>query len=131
MTLQKWFDAIGTEESIFDVKDVEAFKHATGALICSIIDLKKEDQSPDLIAFYDRFQKAEDLSSEEASALYKDADNFESNVARYVESIKDQLGNSDHKKLEFMHALNRFIIEDDCDDKDYCVFEAIKEKLFA
>lgn len=131
MSLKKWYDAIGTKDGIFDVADIQQFKYAAGILICSIINLKKEDQSDELCAFCENFQKEHNLSDEDAQSLYKDAKNFDQNLEKNIDIIKTQLQGSEHKKLEFMHTLNRFIIEDDCDEDDYCIFEVIKEKLFS
>ncbi|MCH9813331.1 MAG: hypothetical protein K0U47_05235 [Epsilonproteobacteria bacterium] len=131
MSLKKWYDAIGTKNDIFDVKDVKEFKYATGILICNIVNLKKEDPSEELCMFCDNFQKEYQLSDEEAQGLYKDVQNFDQNLEKYIAVIKSHLHGSEHKKLDFMHTLNRFIIKDECDDQDYCVFEVIKEQLFS
>lgn len=131
MALKKWYDEIGTEDGIFDVFDIEQFKYAAGILICSIINLRKEYQSEELCKFCEYMQKEYKLSDKEAHNLYKDAANFDQNLDKHVDIIKTQLGDSEYQKLEFMRILNRFIIEDGCDEGDYCVFEVIKTKLFS
>lgn len=130
MSIKKWYDSIGTKDGIFDVADIKAFRFATGVLICSIVNYKKEHKNNELCSFCESFQKEYNLTDQEADELYKNVENFEANIDKHLAVIKEQLKGSIHKKLEFMHTLNRFIVEDDCDDEDYAIFEMIIKKLF-
>ncbi len=129
MSLKKWYDEIGTEDGVFDVFDKKQFKLSTGILICSVINLRKERED-NLCIFCKNFEKENNLKKSEIENLYKDAPNFNKNLEKHIDIIKEQLGESEHQKLEFMHTLNRFIIEDDCAEDDYCLFEVIKDRLF-
>ncbi len=130
MSLKKWYDSIGTKDGIFDVENIKGFRFATGVLICSIVNHKKELKCDELCDFCDSFQKEQGLSDEEAERLYKNIEDFEANIDEHIAVIKEQLKGSNYKKLEFMHTLNRFIVEDNCDDGDYSIFEMIIKKLF-
>lgn len=130
MPLRRWYDSIGTKDGIFDVADVKAFRFTTGVLICSIVNYQKVNKRSELCDFCDSFQKEQKLSDEDAVRLYKNVENFEANIDEHIAVIKEQLEGSNYKKLEFMHTLNRFIVEDDCDDGDYSIFEMIMKKLF-
>ncbi len=130
MSLKKWYDSIGTKDGIFDVADIKAFRFSTAVLICSMVNYHKDNKCNELCAFCDNFQKEQNLSDEEAMRLYKNVENIESNIDKQIAVIKEQLKGSNYKKLEFMHTLNRFIVEDDCDDGDYSIFEMIIKKLF-
>ena len=130
MSLKKWYDSIGTKNGIFDVEDIKSFRFATGVLICSIANYKNKHNSEMLSEFCTYFQKEQELTNQEADKLYRNIDDFESHIDKYLEIIKTQLKGSIHKKLEFMHTLNRFIVEGKCDDEDYKNFEMILKKLF-
>ncbi|HIP02811.1 MAG TPA: hypothetical protein EYH01_02870 [Campylobacterales bacterium] len=130
MSLKKWYDSIGTKDGIFDVADIQGFRFATGVLICSIVNYQKENKGNELCDFCNSFQKEQKLSDEEVGRLYKNVENLESNIDEQIAVIKEQLKGSNYKKLEYMHTLNRFIVEDNCDDGDYSIFEMIIKKLF-
>jgi hypothetical protein len=130
MSLEKWYDSIGTQDGVLSVADPKQFKYSAGIVICSIVNLRK-DKPDELCKFCQNFQKDQNLSDEEAESLFKDAKTFHTNLDKHIAMIKAELGHSDHKQLEFMHILNRFIIQDNCDDSDYVVFETVKQKLFA
>jgi hypothetical protein len=131
MSIKKWYDSIGTKNGIFDVEDIKAFRFATGVLICSIVNHNKKHMNDELADFCNSFKKEQGLSDEEAKRLYEEVEDFDANLEKQIAVIKSQLKDSSYKKLEFMHTLNRFIIEDDCDDEHYSCFETIIEKLFA
>ncbi len=131
MSLKKWYDSIGTKGGIFDVEDNKAFRFATGVIICSIVNHNKKHMNDELSEFCDFFKKEQGLSDEEAKSLYVEVDDFDKNLLKQIKVIKEQLKDSSYKKLEFMHTLNRFIVEDNCNDEDYQCFETILEKLFA
>ncbi len=130
MSLKKWYDSIGAKDGVLDVADTKQFKYSAGIVICSIVNLRK-DKPDDLCNFCKNFQKEQNLSDKEANDLFKDAKNFHTNLDKHINMIKAELGHSEHEKLEFMHILNKFIIQDHCDDSDYVVFETVKQKLFA
>ncbi len=130
MPLRKWYDEIDNEGENKDLADNRQFKYSVGVLICSIISLRKKDQSDELCEFCENFKKEFKLSDVEAKSLYKDNQNFDQNLDKHINIIKEQLKGKEHKKLELMRTFNRFIIEDDCDRDDYTVFEVIKKKLF-
>ncbi len=131
MPLKKLYDEIGTKDGVFNVSDARGFKYSSGMLICSIINLRKENQEKELCEFCENFEKENNLTEDEIESLYKDSQNFKKNLEKHIDIIKKQLANREHEKLEFMHTLNRFIIEDDCDIDDYRVFETIKNRLFS
>lgn len=130
MSLKKWYDSIGTKDGIFDVADIKAFRFSTGVLICSIVNYQKDNKQNELSDFCDAFQKEQNISDQDAIRLYKNVDNIEANIDEQLVVIKEQLKGSNYKKLEFMHTLNRFIVEDECDEGDYSIFEMIIKKLF-
>ncbi len=130
MSLKKWYDDIGNEDGVFDVADIKKFKYAAGMLICQIVNFKEVHQNDELCQFCNDMQKEHNLSDNEAQNLYKERKNFDKNLEKNIDIIKTQLDGSEFKKLEFMRILNHFIVEDDCDADDYCIFEVIKEKLF-
>ncbi len=131
MPLRKWYDEIDNEGENRDLADNRQFKYSVGVLICSIISLRKKDQSDELNEFCENFKNEFKLSEIEAQSLYKDNQNFDQNLDKHINIIKEQLKGKEHKKLELMRIFNHFIIEDDCDKDDYSVFEVIKKKLFS
>jgi hypothetical protein len=130
MSLKSWYSSIGTKDGIFDVEDIKGFRFATGVIICSIVNHNRKHMNSELSEFCDFFKKEQNMSNEDAKNLYEEVKDFDANLQKYVDIVKEQLKNSSYKKLEFMHTLNRFIVEDDCDDRDYQCFETILEKLF-
>ena len=131
MSLKRWYDSIGTKDGIFDVEDIKSFRFATGILICSIVNHNKKHMNEDLNEFCDFFKQEQGLSELEAKNLYEDVKDFDANIDKQISVIKTQLKDSNYKKLEFMHTLNRFIIKDNCSSDDYTCFETLIEKLFA
>jgi septal ring factor EnvC (AmiA/AmiB activator) len=131
MSLKKWYGSIGTKDGIFDVEDIKAFRFATGVLICSIVNRQKDhQQSQEVKEFCESFKKEQNLSDKEAKELFVDVKDFDAHIDKQIAVIKLQLKDSNHKKLEFMHTLNRFIVENDCTDGDYTCFQMVLKKLF-
>ena len=130
MSLKKWYDSIGTKDGIFDVEDIKGFRFSTGVLICSIVNYKNELKCDEVCNFCKSFQKEQGLSDQDVDKFYKNVDDFEVNIDKHLKVIKAQLKGSNYKKLEFMHILNRFIVEDNCHDSAYEIFDMIIKKLF-
>jgi hypothetical protein len=129
MTIKQWYDSIGQEGSIFDVSDPEKFKEATAAILCNILHLESAQEREELQEFCTLLKKDAHLDKEKLSAANQDV--LKSNIEKYTKVVKEQLGGDKIKMMEFMRMLNRFIMVDKCKEEDYCIFDKVRELLFA
>ena len=128
MTIKQWYDSIGKEGSIFDVKDPGKFKEATAAILCNILHLESAQEREELQEFCTLLQEDAHISDVKLSS--KSQDTLKNNIEKYTKVVKEQLENDKVKMLEFMRMLNRFIMVDKCKEEDYCIFEKVRELLF-
>ncbi len=128
MTIKQWYDSIGKEGSIFDVKDPEKFKEATAAILCNILHLESAQEKEELQEFCTLLKYDEHMEKEKLSSSSQDA--LKSNIEKFTKIVKEQLEDDKIKMLEFMRMLNRFIMVDKCKEEDYCIFDKVRELLF-
>jgi uncharacterized tellurite resistance protein B-like protein len=130
-SIQTWYNSLNDENTLFKVEDPVAFKEATAAILCNIINLKHVQKKDELHEFCDLFKSEFHLSDEDAQKIFDNSADIQSNIEKYTAIIKEQLDGDEYKMMAFMKMLNRFIIIDKCKEEDYCVFEKVKEQLFA
>ena len=130
-SIQTWYNSLNDENTLFKVEDPVAFKEATAAILCSILDLKHVKKKDELHQFCDLFKAEFHLSDEDTKKIFNNSKNMESTIKKYTKIIKEQLNGDEYKMMAFMKMLNRFIIIDKCKEEDYCIFDKVKEQLFS
>ncbi len=128
MTIRQWYDSIGKEGSIFDVKDPEKFKEATAVILCNILHLESAQEREELQEFCTLLKQDANIAKKKLSS--ESQDTLKSNIEKYTKVVKEQLAGDKIKMLEFMRMLNRFIMVDKCKEEDYCIFDKVRELLF-
>ncbi len=128
MTIKQWYDSIGKEGSIFDVKDPKKFKEATAAILCNILHLESAQEREELQEFCTLLKQDANIAKEKLSS--ESQDTLKSNIEKHTKVVKEQLEGDKIKMLEFMRMLNRFIMVDKCKEEDYCIFDKVRELLF-
>jgi len=129
MTVQQWYDSIGKKDSVFDVSDPEKFKEATARILCHILHFDSVQQRDELQQFCTLLKNDAKIDTEKLPAA-NEAD-IRSDIESAAQVIKAQLGGDQIKMMEFMKMLNRFIMVDKCKEEDYCIFDKVRELLFA
>jgi len=80
--------------------------------------------------FNDFFKKEFELDNNSIDKLFKEAIESQENIEQHIELLKDGFKDDIMAKARFMQYLNETIISDGIEDKEYAVFEMIREKLF-
>jgi uncharacterized tellurite resistance protein B-like protein len=128
--MKEWFDGLESDTT-FEAKNPEHFKRATASIICSIVNFNEIQSEEKVYAFCDLFKKEFHIDEDTANKLFEDASYVKANIEKNAQIIKQELGDDEYKKLQYMKMLNRFIIVDNCKDEDYCIFDELKNHLFA
>ena len=128
--MKRWFDSLDSDK-IFMPKDTERFKRATASIVCSIINFNEVHDKDELCKFCDLFKKEFHIDEATAQKLFEDSAYTKENLEKNADIIREELDNDEYKMMEYMKMLNRFIIVDNCRDEDYCIFDELKNRLFA
>jgi len=104
----------------------DSFATVLWSIIISDENVSKKERKE----FNSFFKKEFALSSDEIDALFKKVKNSKENLEKHLNLLKEAFQAYPVQKAYFMQVLNRCIICDGVDNREYATFEEIRKRLF-
>ena len=125
--LKEWFESLESEEEIDKSNQILHISFAV--VVFHVVRADGKETLQEQEKFVNIFTEYFDLDKERVAELYKFAVNLEGNVDEHLEVLKEKIAHVPSVKMKLMHEVNSLIQADGIDNREYVVFEKIREAL--
>jgi len=112
------------------IKKLNSLQDSFATILWSIIISDESVSKQERKEFNNFFDREFALSSEEIDALFKKVESSEESLDKHLNLLKEAFQDAPIQKANFMKHLNRCIICDGVDNREYTTFEKIRKRLF-
>lgn len=111
-------------------KDNDKLKMLVSILLCHIIDADDVKSEKEMNKFHEIFESQFQISKDESMVIYQETVKLNFDLISDIEKIEKELASDTIRKAKVMKILNEMILSDGIDNREYEVFEIIRNKLF-
>ena len=127
--LREWFDHLGSLDHL-DKKDLR-LQRAFAVVIYHTINANGVETEKEKQHFSSFFKYDFGLSREQIDNLHDEASRFDAEFDVYLDVLKEKISEFPEIELKLMKTLNQVVNSDGFSEREYEIFERIKQALFA
>lgn len=126
--LKSWLENLDQDDDL-DKHDTKVQK-IFAIVIFHVIKADGVESEKEKEQFSTYFEGQFELDEKAVTQLYEDVSVLEGDFDYHLKALQELIGNSPGIKVKLMHAINTLIQSDKIDDREYRVFDRIKDSLF-
>ena len=127
--LRAWFDHLGNLDHL-DKQDA-TLKRAFAVVIYHTITADGVETDKEKERFASFFKYDFGLNDDQVSRLHDEASQFDGDFEIYLDVLKEKIAVYPEIELKLMQTLNGMLSSHSFNEKEYAVFERIKQALFS